>query len=495
MDEDPQILLKKLNAELDKRAKAVAEYTNWYEGKHPIPPPPPNTSAAVDQEAYVAFVAMSQLAITNFMPPIVDVPASKLNIEGFRFSESPTSTDVDAWTIWTRNHLDGDFGLVKDAALQTGQNCVVVWPDDNGRAEITVEDPSQTIVMYEAGSRRKRRAALKRWVDEDGRTHATLYTRTAIYKYQSRHTTSGLVLPSSTGSWTDTADLTGAGWMHTWERREVDGEQWPLPNPYGVVPVIEVRANPPLKASMYGGGRPEFLKQINEQRRINQTVMNMLVTMEFQAFRQRWVTGWDYPTLPDGTPDRAAIHKASASRLWTFQPGEEGDEKVQVGEFKQAEFQPFIAALLMWVKVIASTSGTPPYAFLLGDMINVAADSLARIEGIQTSKVRDHARNFGAVAADEIIRLALLIEDNPKAKDPTITTVWGEFEERTATEQANLAVQAKALGVPVDVVFAMLPGVDQAEARRWVQQNRAARLLDDALADPEPEPGADGGGD
>jgi hypothetical protein len=483
---DPKLLLTKLSLELDKRAKAVKEATDWYEGRHPIPDPPPNTSAAVDREAHAAFVAMSRLAITNFLPPIVDVPAAKLHVEGFRFSESPTSTDVDAWTIWGRNHLDGDYGLVRDAALQTGQGFVLVWPDKDGKAEITVEDPAQTIVVYEAGSRRRRAAGLKRWVDEDGRTLATLYTPTAIYKFQSRGTASGLIIPGATG-------------FDSWTEREVPDEPWPLPNPFGEVTLVETRANPPLKAALYGGGQPEFTKQLNEQRRINQTVMNMLVTMEYQAFRQRWVTGWDYPTLPDGTPDRAQIQKASAARMWTFKPGEDGDEPIKVGEFSQADFRPFIDATLMWVKVMASTSGTPPYAFLLGDMINVASDSLARIEGIQTSKVRDHGRTLGADAA-EVIRLALLVENNPKANDPAIRTVWGEFEERTATEQANLAVQAKSLGAPDDVVFAMLPGVDQAEALRWVQQNRAARLIEDALApeiDPEPpsDPGVDGDGD
>lgn len=475
---DPKLLLHQLSLELDKRAKAVKAATDWYEGAHPIPDPPPNTAAATDREARAAFVAMSRLAITNFLPPVVDVPASKLHVEGFRFSESPTSTDVDAWTIWTRNHLDGDWGLVRDAALQTGQGFVLVWTDRDGRAEITVEDPAQTIVAYEPGSRRRRLAGLKRWVDQDGRTLATLYTPTAVYKYQSRGSTSGLIVPHSTGP-------------DSWVPREVAVEAWPLPNPFGEVTLVETRANSPLKAALYGGGRPEFTKQLNEQRRINQTVMNMLVTMDYQAFRQRWVTGWDYPTLPDGSPDRAAIHKASAARLWTFQPGDVGDEPIKVGEFSQADFRPFIDATLMWVKVMASTSGTPPYAFLLGDMINVAADSLARIEGIQTAKVRNHARTLGADAA-EVIRLALKVENNPKANDPAIRTVWGEFEERTATEQANLAVQAKALGAPDDVVFAMLPGVDQAEARRWVEQARAARLVDDALApDTDPEPAGD----
>jgi hypothetical protein len=55
--------------------------------------------------------------------------------------------------------------------------------------------------------------------------------------------------------------------------------------------------------------------------------------------------------------------------------------------------------------------------------------------------------------------------------------VWGEFEERTATEQANLAQIFRQLGAPDEVVYATLPGVDQQEAARWVRQANAAALM------------------
>lgn len=455
---DPLALLKKLTAALDVRQKAVAQAEAWWSGEHPIPAPPPNTAAATDAEAKRAFEKMARLGVTNFLAPVVDVPAAKLRVEGFRFGQSPTGTDSEAWEIWQRNHLDADSDMGNHTALKTGQTFALVWAGADGKAEITIEDPAQTIVMYAAGSRRRRAAGLKRWVGEDGRTCATLYLPDAIYKYRSTSApASGLVLPSSLGDW---------------EPREVAGEEWPLPNPLGEVPLVEGRANAPMRASQFGGGVPEFQKQINEQRRINQTVVNMLVTMDYQSFRQRWVTGWDYPTNPDGTADKAALQKASAARLWTFK-----DENVKVGEFSQADLRPFLDAVTAWVKVIASTSGTPPYAFLLGDMINVAADSLARIEGIQTGKVKAHARAFGDFWAKEVMRLALKVEQNPKAADPSTSVVWGEFEERTATEQGNLATIFKNLGAPLEVVFAMLPGVSQQEAARWVTQQAADAIL------------------
>lgn len=468
---DPLATLLKLSEALDCRAKEVAEADAWYSGDHPIPEPPANTAASSDHESRVAFQKMAQLAVTNFLPAVVDVPAARLNNEGFHFSQSASSTDTEAWDIWRRNFLDGDSDLTQAAALRCGSAPVIIWPSSSGLAEITVEDPAQVIVGYVAGSRRKRAAALKRWVNDDGITYATLYTPDRLYKYQStsRATQTALVLPTP-------------GRMQ-WEPRLVAGESWPLRNPLGVVPVVELRANPKLAASPYGGGVSEFAGQVNEQRKINQTVMNMLVTMEHQAFRQRWATDWDYPLDADGRPDKAAMLKASASRLMVFN-NEDGDPP-KVGEFAQADFRPFLDAVEFWVNTISTGSGTPPYAFTLGNMMNVAADMMARIEGVQSDKLKVHSRTFGE-AWSEVMRLALTIESNPKANDPSITVVWGEFDRRTATEQANLAQIAHNLGAPKAAVFAMMPDVDQFEAKRWVVEGIADELRTATTAPPAP---------
>ena len=475
--EDPQVLLGKLIPRLDQRVRCVGEAEDWYEGEHPIPEPPPNTPASTDREARAAYLNMSRLAVTNFLRPIVDVRQRRLNPEGFQFSLSPTSTDSEAWDIYRRNHLDGDSDLAHHAALKTGQAFAIVWPGADGKAEITIEDPSQVIVAYEPGSRRKRMAALKRWVDDDGYAYITLYTRTAIYKYRSTtSTTSGLYIEGQ------------ALGSYTWAQRQVPGEQWPLRNPYGVVPVFELRANPSVKPALYGGGTPEFAGVVNEQRKINHSMMLMLVAMEHQSFRQRWVTGWDYPTNPDGTPDKAAMVAAGAARLLTLKPYDGQEAALRVGEFAQADFRPFVDINQMLVTSLASNSGTPPYAFLLGNLINVASDAMARLEGIQADALEALARSFGETWSD-VIRFALLVEGNDKAKDPVIATVWGEFERRTATEQANLALQAKAAGAPIQVVFSMFPGVDPTQAKRWKTEAIADELRAASVAPAATVPG------
>ena len=461
---DPLTWLEVLTEALDKRRDEVVANRDWYEGRHPIPAPPANTAAATDREARMAFEVMAQLAITNFMPPIVDHPASRLRVEGFRFSESPTSTDADLWQMWRRNHLPADSKVWISDTLAAGEGFLMVWPGPDGRVEITIEDAANTIVAYEAGSRHRRIAALKRWVDDDGHTRANVYLRDGIYKYRSqRPADTKLVLPRA------------PGFKESWEQYQPD--VWPVRNPWGVVPIVESRVNAPIQGRRFGGGRPQFHRQITDQKRINRTVMGRLVTEDYQSFRQRWVTGWDFPTLEDGSPDKTAIQRAGAARMFTFD-----DPNVKVGEFSQADFTGFLRAVQEDVKVIAATSSTPPYAFLIGDMINVASDALARIEGTALALVADLADQISAPLV-EALRLALLMEGDQRAADDGLTVVWGEFEHRTAAEQTQLAEAADRLGAPKEVVYAMLPGVDQTEAARWRRQRAGAQLLESAIAD------------
>ncbi len=471
---DPSVERDRLLKALDERAKAVADADDWFEGRHPIPEPPINTAAAVDAEARAAFVKMAELAVTNLLPPIVMAPARKLDPQGFQLSQDPTKTDGEAWTIWLRNDMDAEGGVLADDTLRTGQSIVLVWPDTDGKAVITVEDPAQCLVSYAAGSRKVRRSAIKRWTDDDGHVCVTVYTPRFLYKWRAKSKqVAGLHLPATS---------------EAWDKRDVPGEAWPLPNPYGEVTMAEVAIGQGSKSRINGGGVPYFTRQLNEQRKINQTVMNLLVTMEYQAFRQRWVTGWDFPLLPDGTVDKVSVAKASAARVMAFSAGSGEDaDQIRVGEFSQADFTPFGKMMELWIKFMASTSSTPPYAFLLGDMVNVAADALARIDGEHIASVEFLARRVGRGEA-EIMRLCYLVEGNAKAKDPVISTVWGEFENRTGSEQADMAGTLNEVGAPKEAVFGAFKGVSAYQAAQWARTAEGRALLAAANTPTVPQP-------
>jgi hypothetical protein len=457
----------RLLQKLSERGRDVKRLEGYYSGEHPVPAPPERLSPEAYAEAVAAYRALAKLGVTNWVKLVADAPAERLTVIGFRFGEG-TTADSEAWRIWQRNHLDADQALVHDNALQTGQSFVMVWADADGKAVITPEHSGQTIVAYAAGSRRERVAALRQWTDDAGRIMVNLYTAEAVYKWQSRTAT-----PEHSGP-------------VTWEPRMVAGETWPLANPMGKVPIVELRANSSLKAAPFGGGRAEFDTVLPIQDRINRNVFSRLVTAEHQAFRQRWAIGWEVPRTDTGEPDRRAIAKGSQAGFMAF-PQHPNDLKL--GEFDQADFAGFLKADEADVRAMAAISQTPPY-YLLGAMENISAEGIIATDAGLVTKTRKLSGQFGE-AWEEVLRLALLAESNPKAADVQSMVVWDDFEQRTWGQTVDAVVKMKDLGVPIEALWERLPDVTPQDVARWRVMRARDAMMGEVAAELEaPEPDA-----
>jgi hypothetical protein len=225
------------------------------------------------------------------------------------------------------------------------------------------------------------------------------------------------------------------------------------------------------------------------QDRINKTVFDRLVTAEHQAFRQRYVIGWDFPVDPETQqPNRDAMVQAAASRLWTF---ENGDGQVQVGELGQADFTGFIKAVESDIQQMAMISRTPPH-YLLGQMVNISGDALKASEAALVKKCRRHSRNFGE-SWEEVMRLALQAIADPRADDQSSMIVWGDVESRTWGETVDAVLKMQALNVPEDALWLMLPDVTPQDVQRWKSMRNAQLIRAVALA-PVVAPPTPGGG-
>jgi hypothetical protein len=136
------------------------------------------------------------------------------------------------------NALDADSQLGFLGAVNAGRSFVLVWgnPDDPDTPEVTFEDASQCIVVYCPGSRRHRRAALKRW--EDGTDdYATLYLPNEVWKFKRGR----LGMYQKTPYMQEADDE-----MNGWAVRDMGDEPNPQPNPLGVVPMVELPNRPTM---------------------------------------------------------------------------------------------------------------------------------------------------------------------------------------------------------------------------------------------------------
>lgn len=478
----PDYYLEQLNKALDIRCGEVAFFEAYYEGRHRMPDPNPGSRQAAVDSARRAWNRLAEMSITNMCGLVADAPNDRLEVKGFRFGDPAVATaegDKEAWRLWQGNQLDADSELVHGTALRAGEAFVLVWPNPKSPVgvDITLEHPSQAIVAYRPGSRREVAAALKRWVEDDGFMMATLYMPDQVYKYRSDKALPSL--PQSTAvamDWTPLSLLQSTYRANgtdpvRWVKREVTGETWPLKNPFGEVPMTEFPANPTLKPSAYGGGTSEFAVVIPDQDRLNKTMFDRLVTAEDQAFKQRWIIGWDYPTtkMPDGTevPDRAAMMRAAAANLWTFNSDGQDPTKVQVGEFGQADFTQFIKGAEFDIRQIASKTKTPP-SDILAQLVNISGDALTSTQIGLVSKARRHSRNFGE-RWEKVMRLALKAVGNPKASDFQSMIIWGDFERRTWGETVDAVGKIMALPdpPPAEVGWLMLPDVGPQDVERW----------------------------
>lgn len=397
---------------LEMRAIQVLHFQAYYEGRHRL--------SYAGARWRTAFGHLFTHFADNWCQLVVDAVAERLNVEGFRMTDEPKG-DSDAWDIWQRNQLDHDSNLAHVEALAASSSYAIVWPGDDGEPRITVESPLQVTVAYAPDDRRKRLAAIKCWQDDFGSVHCTLYLPDGVYKYT-----------RASGSGTKYAP-----------RVVPESEPWPLPNPLGVVPVVELRNRPRL--SNVSWGMSEIENVIPQQDALNKLLADMLIASEYAAYRQRWAIGLDVPLDPE-TGKPIEPFKSAVDRLWV---SESPDTKF--GEFSPTDLTNYVAPIEMLVQHIAAQSSTPPHYFYLKGQFP-SGESIKSAESSLVAKARNRMRNFEE-GWEEIMRLAFAVLDDPRQYAWTAETIWADPEYRTEGEHVDALVKLRSIAVPIEQLW------------------------------------------
>lgn len=433
-----------------KRLRDVDEdlgrYEAYYIGDHPL--------ALASEEFRSAFQGQLRNFSDNFCQLVVDAVGERLHVEGFRIptEDGPRGTNIgrrwegdqQAWEIWQRNNLDAESHIAHTEALVNGVVNVLVWPADDGRAEITVEHPRQTVVETAPGGSRRRRAALKRWLDDGEYLRVNVYLPEGIFKWRSTEPRRNMDDLPTTDSirwdeWTDFGDTT-----------------WPVANPLGVVPMVALPNRPQL---LYTGDS-ELREVIPVQNAVNKIMLDMLIASEYAAFRQRYIIGIDIPRDPESNEvlplDREKLLKASLERVWMFEGSpEKNAPQPQVGDFAASDLGNYVKALETLVQHIASRTRTPPH-YLLGQMGSFpSGESLKSSETGLVAKVRQKMRFFGE-GWEEVIRLARQIEGTAPTQAFAAETIWRDPESRTEAEHTDAIMKQQSLRIPNEFLWEQL---------------------------------------
>lgn len=446
MPTTPSQWLTVLDKRLEARRKNVELCERYYAGDHRL--------AFATSRFRETFGALFKAIADNWCQLVVDASVERLAIEGFRFGSD--DADRDAWEMWQANEMDAQSMLGFTEAVKCGESYLLV-ADDDGEPLITVEHPSQCIVAYAPGMRRRRLAAMKKWLDDDGYVRANVWDADVIVKFRSE------------SRWKEGGDSSRIAWR----TMEAESGEHTL----GAVPMVPLLNEP----SMLGGGTSDIKPIIPEQDAVNKLFADMLVASEFAAFRQRWATGIEIPLDPDtGQPmdpkKYASTFLSGAGRVWAV-----ADENVQFGEFSASDLGNYVKAIEMLVQHIAAQTRTPPHYLLGQSGAFPSGESLKSTETGLVAKVRRKMLTFGE-GCEEAMRLGFRIRgDDEKAQLVRAETLWRDPESRTTGEQTDAALKEIAAGVPRQMVwrrrFGMSPQ-EVEEARAMVMQDALERMLD-----------------
>jgi hypothetical protein len=243
------------------------------------------------------------------------------------------------------------------------------------------------------------------------------------------------------------------------------GEEDPIPNPLGVVPVVELRNNP----RVIGYGRSEIEQIIPIQDATNKLITDMLVSAEFSAFKQRWVTGLDIPTDDSGNPIEP--FEAAVDRVWVAR-----DPEVRFGEFQQTELGGYVRSIEMLVQHAATISRTPPHYFLLNGGQAPSGEAITSAEAGLVAKVNRKMRSFEE-GWEEVMRLAFaVLGDTERAQAWDAEVLWANPAYRNHSALVDALLKLQALGVPREQLWSDA-GYSPQQIERFRLQADVASLL------------------
>ncbi len=460
--EDSARLIARLGGRLDERHDRLQKYDDYYQGVQRLT----FATSKFRQTFGSLFSAFSD----NFCDLVVDAVEERLDVEGFRVGRAKgekltgglNEAEQTAWRIWQANQLDAYSQIAHTEALIKEQSYVLVWAGTGDTPEITVEDAFSTIVAYDPVSYTRRTSGLKRWIDDDGYLCVTLYLPDRIEKYRSSRA------KSTSGNWTDLSKV-------LLERRAVPGEDFPLRNPLGAVPLVALVNRPRLG----GKGRSEIAGVVPIQDAINKLVTDMIVASEYSSFRQRWATGIEVPT-DESTGLPVESLQSATDRMWAS-----ANEQAKFGEFDASDLRPFVGGVEMLIQHVASSTRTPYHYFLQHGGQPPSGESLRASETGLVAKARRKQRHFGE-AWEEVIRLAgKVIGDDVLGNVEATETNWRDPESRTEAEHVDALVKLASIGVPHEQLWENAGYTPQQIERFLEQRAREPQVEEDEADEPD----------
>ncbi|WP_060879935.1 phage portal protein [Streptomyces scabiei] len=437
-------LVSLLESELIRRRSEIDRNNDYYRGKQPL-------RFASDDFAKFHGDRYRDFS-DNWVQVVADSPVERLDVTGFQAS-GEVKADKDLWEVWQVNGLDGDSQLGFLGAVNSARSFVLVWgdPDDEDTPVVTFEDAAQCIVLYEPGSRVRRRAGLKRW--QDGNCdYATLYLPDELWKFERP-----LARQDKSPQLAD-ADEAMKLWLPPgerdrrtmWEPRDEEElrEPNPQPNPMGVVPLVEL----PNKPMLVDDPISDITGVVAMQDAINLVWAQLFTASDYASFPQRVVLGAERPMIPKLNSAGEIVGKqpVDLAKFAVDRVAWITGKDAKIAEWQAANLAAYTQIIEVAVGHLAAQTRTPQH-YLIGKMANLSGDALLAAETGLVKRVNEKKLWFGQ-ALREVARLVYLARgEDAKAKAMRAGAVlWADSESRSYAQLADALVKLKDIGFPFE---------------------------------------------
>jgi len=376
----------------------------------------------------------------NFARTPVNAVLNRLEIAAIQGRNKTAQNVIDK--MWEDNELHTEVPDFHRWGLVYGECYAIVWPDDEDDSTVVINynSPLTTKIVYDEENPRRKRYAIKTWgtLNEKGEKRVRV----------------NLYYPDRFEKWISTTDAprTDRDFVpyHDSFVEDEEGEvvpQWPVPNPYGKIPVFHFRTQKTY-------GRPEHLDAFGPQDMVNKIVINQMASSDYHAFPQRYVLagsedsdeieqfGEEFGVAEDQRSESADL-TSGPGELWWLQ-----GRNLEVGQFGVGDPDAFLKPLVQYVKAMSSTSDTPLHYF--EGMTGVpSGEALRSAEAPLNKKVELRQTTFGSTWR-EVFSFILEIKGVPKTE---VSVRWMSPQSMDDADTWTVVRSKIDAGMPMQTAF------------------------------------------
>lgn len=462
--------------------RRLAHISRYVRGRHD----PPFAPRGVNAE-YRWIMKKSR---RNFLPLVVSVISQNLHVDGYRPTGS-TANQVAApqqsnpqWEAFRANRMVSRQHGVHRSVIKFGSAYVVVLPGQLS----TDEEQAQDVPVMRPVSPRRMTALYADDVDDEWPQLAVEVRQVQLPKGRSKIFVSvydevkRYILASQVMSGFGAVDAYNLQLAEAGDPL-LNGQSPISEHDLGICPVVRFLYEADLDGENDCSGEIEPIIPIQDQ--INFDTFNLMMSEQYAAIRQRWVTGMA-PVDEQGR--ETAPFRPGVDRVWASE-----DPNTHFGEFGETPLAPFSSVREDGIRHMATVTQVPPYQ-LLGQIANMSAEALAAAKDGQDRHV-DELKSVLTDSWRNTFRLeALARGDKEGWNDLFGTVVWRDTSTRAFSATIDgLTKVAQMLGVPAQELWAKIPGVNAEDVQAWLlaaQRERAQSIVEQAIAQAAQAPGA-----